>query len=443
MSQIRIMHFRSIATASAVLLLTGCQSRMPCQGFDASTNTNSPSTSGVINISIDGSGSMKGFANVADSSYHKTLELLDNVLGISSALGFSQSQTNAYRIGREAGTANKFSSIKIDILSARAPIFYEEQKGKWPKVSSMIDRFVSSNPSSVDVLISDLEPDNASIKQLLSALLPKLDYSRTSNFLGIKRASSAPISLVLVGIKSQFAGGVFPVVPGTFPSYTYSGLRPFYVLVLGPTSQVEKLVSRLTSNKSLAADIQLTRFATNPDSGKTIFLNASTTISPPNCLIPAATISQGLSGKLMLQDAQQRWMQAQRIRGCPAQQGSISYGADPLLGFGNIGSSPDVLTSSNALITSHVIAPSGIKVSTQFQLMPGTVNIMNVAIDTTKLDDLQWDSWSTPGTKMEGGKTQRLLPLIQSIRSETDSKARSSSSGSVYSPLRFCSAVKA
>ena len=442
MQVITTMKARIIATVSAGFLLAGCQSKMPCSGFDAAFDNTSPSTDGVINVSIDGSGSMKGFANVSDSSYHKTLELLDNALGISSALGFSQSQTNSYRIGREAGT-NKFAANKVDILAARSPSFYEEQKGQWPKVSSMIDKFVSNNPSSIDVLISDLEPDNASIKQLLSAVLPKLEYSRKSTFLGITRTKSAPISLVLVGIKSQFTGGVFPVVQGTFPSFTYSGPRPFYVLVLGPTQQVEKLITRLASNKSLAPDIQITRFATSPDAGKTIFINSSSTLSPQNCLIPAATLSQGLSGKLMLQDASQRWIQAQRIRNCTAQQGNIIYGADSILGLGNIGSSPDILTSSNAVVTSSIFAPTGLKISTQFQLMPGTVNIMNIAIDTTKLDELQWEGWSTPGTKMEGNKTQRLLPLIQSIRSETDSKAKSSPAGSVYSPLRLCSAVKA
>ena len=158
---------KSTLTVVGIAALAGC-SQIECYGFYKNKDSRNALAKGTINVSIDGSGSMKGFASIGESHFHKVLEELDTAVGVSSALGFSSSTTSVKRIGREAGASSKLSSVAASsILAARKPEFFDEQNGKWPRVSSSIEQFANKDLNSVDILISDLEPDNASIKQFL------------------------------------------------------------------------------------------------------------------------------------------------------------------------------------------------------------------------------------------------------------------------------------
>ena len=87
------------------------------------------------------------------------------------------------------------------------------------KVSSSISKFVSEDPGCPDVLISDLEPDDASIKQLLTAIKPKLTHDpNPKSWWPGRKAKHLGNQLAIIGIRSEFDGGVFPTV-STFPSF--------------------------------------------------------------------------------------------------------------------------------------------------------------------------------------------------------------------------------
>ena len=81
----------------------------------------------------------------------------------------------------------------------------------------------------MDVLISDLEPDDASIKQLLTEIKPKLTHDPIQNHGGRVERLHVGNQLAIIGIRSEFDGGVFPTA-GSFPSFPYKGIRPFYIL---------------------------------------------------------------------------------------------------------------------------------------------------------------------------------------------------------------------
>lgn len=427
-----------------LLFIAGCNTT-PCPGFNQSGTNESAQSQGVINVSIDGSGSMEGFSAVNDSTFHRALEEIDTTLGINSALGFAASKTKVIRIGREGMPSNKLSNVPVaSVLAARRPEFYNEKKGHWPKISSAIEQFVSKDPSSVDILISDLEPDDASIKQVVSAIKPKLEFDGgSSGWLQWRRSSYPGNELAIVGIRSQFSGGVYPAVQGAFKSFPYTGLRPFYVMALGPTDKVEKLVDRLAKNNGLNRFLQVSRFSSNPNSGKTEFINlAKTNISPASCLLPVFSMSQGLSGKLNVQNPTNRWLQAQKQRGCTSQQVEIRFAADPIIGFGpGTITDPTFFASTNSSVTAIRLSENETLVSTRFLSFPGVINILDISADAAKLDQERWADWNTSGTRLEGAKTQRLLALIQTIRGETDQYALQKFN-TRYSPVRICSAVK-
>ncbi|WP_156797898.1 hypothetical protein [Synechococcus sp. CB0205] len=439
------MLIRKTLTVVGIAVLTGCQSQIECYGFDKNKDSSVALKRGTINVSIDGSGSMKGFASIGESHFHKVLEELDTAVGVSSALGFKSSTTRVTRIGREAGAGSKLSSVAASsILAARKPDFFDQQKGKWPRVSSSIEQFASKDPDSVDILISDLEPDNASIKQFLSAIKPKLQTGTApKSWLPWARVETKATQLAIIGIRSQFSGGVFPAVQGNFRSFVYNGSRPFYVVVLGPTEKTEKIIERLVKDRRIGADVQVSRFAANPNSGQTSFVDQSKTVMlPPNCMAPVFSLSQGLSGKLRVQDPTTRWVQVLKDRRCAAQKLEMKFSSNSILGFGpGSFSGPDYITGGSSAGVDGLVSANGMNIRTDILAINGSIALLDISANAADLDQSKWADWNTSGTTMDGARTQRLLALVKSLRTETDQYAVSQY-GTRYSPARVCAAIK-
>ena len=435
---------KSTLTVVGIAALAGC-SQIECYGFDKNKDSRNAPAKGTINVSIDGSGSMKGFASIGESHFHKVLEELDTAVGVSSALGFSSSTTSVKRIGREAGASSKLSSVAASsILAARKPEFFDEQNGKWPRVSSSIEQFANKDLNSVDILISDLEPDNASIKQFLSAIKPKLESGAgAKSWLPWARVETKANQLAIVGIRSQFSGGVFPAVQGNFRSFVYNGSRPFYVVILGPTEKTEKVIERLVKDRRIGADVQVSRFAANPNSGQTSFIEQSKTVmQPANCMAPVFSLSQGLSGRLRVQDPTTRWVQVLKDRRCTAQKLEMKFSSQSILGFGpGSFNGPDYLTTNGSAGVDGFVSGNGMNLRTEILAVNGSIVLLDISANAADLDQSKWEDWSTSGTTMDGARTQRLLALIKSLRTETDQYAVSRY-GTRYSPARVCAAIK-
>jgi hypothetical protein len=442
--RLTLMLTRSILTMIGILTITGCQSQIQCYGFDKSKDTSVAPSRGAINVSIDGSGSMKGFAAIGESDFNKVLEELDTAVGVNSALGFTSSKTSVSRIGREAGANSKLSRKDVSILAARRPEFFDYQSGKWPRVSSSIEQFATKDPDSVDILISDLEPDNASISQFLSAIKPKLQIGAgAKSWLPWARVENKANQLAVIGIRSKFFGGIFPAVQGNFRSFIYSGIRPFYVVILGPTAKTERIIERLVKERSLSSKIQVSRFAANPNSGQTSFVDQSKTVLlPANCMAPVFSLSQGLSGKLRVQDPTTRWVQVLKDRRCTTQKVKMKFTSHSILGFGQITlTGPDYITSDRNARVDGMITANGMNLKTEILAVNGSIGLLNISANAADIDQSIWADWNTSGTTMDGARTQRLLALIKSIRTETDQYAISKH-GERYSPARVCAALK-
>lgn len=440
---------KNVLLASSIsVILAGCGSSMNCPGYNSSIPGALPSkANGKIHISIDGSGSMKGFAAANHSTFHRVIEELDDLLGIKPALGLPDSETNIFRIGREAKPSNKISKQKIDsLLAARQPRIFEPTAGDpWPKVSSTIDQFVSKDYNSIDILITDLEPDAASIKQIITAVKPKLEYNPNTKGWFKKKDSFVGNELILIGIKSQFNGGVFPAVEGAFPSFPYRGLRPFYLLILGPADKTELIVQRLSRLNIPKDQVLVSRFAANPAYGWTQFVDLSLTrIDPKNCYFPVHSISGGLSGRIKF-DSAKKWLALSQSRMCQSDLAKVNLGIGENFGFGpETFTGKSYLSINNASFENSNLAEVGSNIGLAISTPQSSVGIIEASVKAGELDQKRWQSWNTTPSQPDGAKTQQLLRLITSLRDETNNFSKNSSElRMAYSPVRLCSAVKA
>ena len=438
--------FKSALCGTAALALTSCQSApINCFGYTQKQSDLITSASGLINISIDGSGSMKGFAAVNNSVYHRVIEELDPVLSVSPALNMAETKTTIHRIGLESAPSKKHAKESLNsLLIARRPDVYDPPDGSpWKKVSSSISQFVSQDPGALDVLISDLEPDDASIKQLLTEIKPKLTHDpNPKSWWPGRKAKYVGNQLAVIGIRSEFDGGVFPTVAGSFPSFPYKGIRPFYILLLGPVDKSELVINRLGLLNLGPDQLQISRFAANPSHGKTMFADPSkTTVQPKDCFFPTFSISRGMAGKLRF-DSDQKWIKFKKARQCPAKQLQINYGVGSMVGFGSLTSGDtDLLDVTNALMHTMNLAQKNTSIVVNTPLAPGSINLITASIKADQLDAQKWQSWTMDPAQPDGARTQRLYRLISNLRSETDLYSIANFQ-IPYSPVRACSAAQ-
>lgn len=407
-----------------------------CPGYNITDSANTISKDGSIRVSIDASGSMKGFTVFSDLEYAAVMEEMNSLLSVQGALGMTKSKTELIRLGRK--TNGNISMMKMSsLLAAKLPEFYVGNGSNWPAVSSSIDQFTTSESDSTDILVTDLEPDNASIEKLISSVKQKLISGEHQH---------NPTELIMVGIKSRFSGGVFPSVANEFEPFYFNGVRPFYVLVLGETHKAEKIVSQLLRIPILKGKVQLTRFASNPNHGYTAFASTQDVLlEPANCLRGSFSVSQGFLGKVNF-DHEDRWILARAARICKENRPySLTINKSSKIGF-----TLNQTTKSNILesvfgklsgVTSYGIRDDKYSLTLEPKLHTAALNQIHVTIENSELDPLIWRDWSSEGTASLGARTQRLTQLIRRIRDETDNYAISRHQQK-YSPLRICGLIK-
>ena len=443
---IRSIYFKTALLGSVALAMSSCKSiDIDCFGYTKKQTNLVSSASGFINISIDGSASMKGFATPKNSVYHRIIEELEPVLSVSSALGMPSTKTSIHRIGLAANPSPQHIKDKLNsLLIARSPDLYEPpEDSPWKNVSSSIAKFVSSDPGALDVLITDLEPDESSIKQLITAIKPKLTHDpNPRSWLIPQKANRIGNQLAVIGIRSEFDGGVFPTVSGTFPSFPYYGLRPFYILLLGPTDKSEIVIQRLERLNLSTDQLQISRFAANPGYGRSIFAEPSDiSILPKNCYSSTFSIGSGLAGKLKF-DSDKKWIKLVRGVNCTETNFQLTYNINAINGIGKLDSTdPNLWEMTNAYVTATRIANTNSSLSLKSSIAPGSIGLLQASIKADQIDALKWKPWNMDNTRPNGAKTQHIYRFIRNLRSETDMYSNQSY-GSTYSPIRVCSALK-
>lgn len=246
LSRHALLHARLTALPVLALaaLLTACNSgisRLNCVDEpknDSAEIWSKDSRPIKINIGVDGSGSMLGFVSGNGTRF---AQAIDTVSALIAAKGLTN-QTSFWRLGSN-GTIQKPQKIsETQFLDARSPQFFcTGAVSKYPCVTSTLSQLleipISSPQDRLDVLLTDLEPDSGAIATLAKR------YSQL-----IK--SYPDYKIMLLGIKGQFNGTIYPAQNGAFKPFWYSSEalpidrkgRPFYVLLSGPTSAVDNFV---------------------------------------------------------------------------------------------------------------------------------------------------------------------------------------------------------
>jgi hypothetical protein len=176
------------------------------------------STKITAEVFFDASLSMQGFANPGIATdYARVLDRLEGSL----TSGWPQSAVKFFRFG--AGVL-ELSAAERSSLNFAKPSFYDNPE---LKSSTLIENAIrAAKAENLTIIITDLFQNDADVTKLISLL--------KDNFL------AKGCAVGLFGIKSAFAGTVYDVGIN-YDKFDYSGLRPFYLLMIGKHADIAYL----------------------------------------------------------------------------------------------------------------------------------------------------------------------------------------------------------
>lgn len=224
--------------ASIGLLLTACEKPLPaCLPPDppeaAATRPTETSAPGPVHLYLDGSGSMLGF--VADNSPSAYREVLNT---LPASLGHAASEMEVFRFAAGIEKRSYPGRLAAEILDSS---FYRSGTAGGTGVTANsthlheVLRRAAANPNVTSAIVSDL---------FLSA-----DEVHGGESAPLRRALADILhngmSVALIGVQAPFSGRIFDLatIPGSIQMT--KGLRPFYVLLVGPDARVRALYRAL------------------------------------------------------------------------------------------------------------------------------------------------------------------------------------------------------
>lgn len=181
-----------------------------------------------IDLYIDATKSMSGFAKNTQSIYNKFLEELETTVGV----GWKSADIRFFKFG------TKIKEIDRQVFrTSNAEYFYLEP-GIFEKTN--IDQVINQTDSSrLSVVITDLFQTEGDINSIVQQIK--------------ERCFKRGIQVAILGIKSEFDGWVYDVGPGVVPYKLKSTgenadtYRPFYALIFGDPLNIEQLFNNLKS----------------------------------------------------------------------------------------------------------------------------------------------------------------------------------------------------
>lgn len=220
---------------SIILLLclfTGCSEKTPDIALDfsdkdvISAKTAKPESIN-INIFLDATTSMNGFAINATGVYNKFLDEIES----SVAAGWKKADIHFYKFGTKIKEVDRegFKAAKFQPFYAE-PGIYEKTS-----IDSVIDRMDSTQ---INVVITDLFQNDGDVNSIVLKIKEK--------------CFANGIYLGIFAIKSDYDGMVFDAKVPPYPFKSAAGkedtYRPFYVMVFGDPVNIEHFFDTLKSN---------------------------------------------------------------------------------------------------------------------------------------------------------------------------------------------------
>jgi hypothetical protein len=446
----------------------------PCVQDKIKVGENQNKSNLTVQVGIDGSGSMLGFVKGGASQYITIIQKLDDLLrpsNLKTDLGsmVEDVKVNYFRLGvSDLGQVREKKLLGKDdtsFLDAKFPSFYcYGQLKKYPCVTSSLHQIFTNQanasepvaltaPSSnspntknsessetpstevtidtMQILITDLEPDNSAIGEITN---------RISNILNQKPDYKA----ILLGIPSEFNGILYSADQPNLINKPYQsrgnpeqGGRPFYLFLIGPTAVVETFVEGFLDRvgRDMSRTIKASAFNRQYSP---ILLNINNTFGEidKDCIHRRFN----LKGKQLTTKQESDWLILEQGK-CPDKYNDFEVN--------NVYSQPSWLLrrgkfSADSFVSSH---PSIVKVnsvSLDSNADPPHLDLslgftgensnsdeqpIYITLNEKDLDEIVWQEWSTPINNLEGTKTQQLMDFVKSVRGKV-------SQG--QDALRFC-----
>ena len=177
-----------------------------------------------IAINVDGSSSMFGYVNQANSRYIQTLDILDRIFS-------NQGNVEYYRIGtKPQGDQKGIQKLgnRQQFRKAQFPEFYTGLNPSFPAVTSSLDKGITApqKNNKLLVLVTDLEQNEGDVTNLKNQIEKFYFQDKNKNY-----------AIGVLGIQSEFSGKVTPVARG-YKTFNHDGKRPFYVIFVAPYSDI-------------------------------------------------------------------------------------------------------------------------------------------------------------------------------------------------------------
>ena len=244
-----------LGIATLCLTLTACvpvQKKWECPSLQTNNHPVEKQSDFITYIiQIDGTPSMQGYVNIRNSSYIRTLNLID----AATVTTFSESRVKYYRFG----LGRQLLKDQDSSLLAQSPQFYPRS---YDNPSPGIPHFKESKiDKAIEPMDSTIEND---LYIIVTDLYQNLGQQDAENNRGLKTIKERYLlqgySVGILGVKSEFDGKIYDIgYKGESRDYTtdssnYETFHPFYIIVLG---KYENIVSFFNQMKKGSKSIGL------------------------------------------------------------------------------------------------------------------------------------------------------------------------------------------
>jgi len=412
-----------IGILACILILSACGtigSRLSCiesvKIDQAGSNENSLSDI-VVNVGIDGSGSMLGFVNRQGTRYGQAIDSLNTLI---AAKGLSK-QAVYWRLGngKDVNGPQKLNSSKL--LQARNAEFYcKGVKDVFPCVTStlsqLIDVPISPPKERLDILLTDLEPDSGSVGSLTQK------YSQL-----LKERPNYKV--MILGVRSEYEGPIYPAQIGAFKPFNYSTTgknvdqfgRPFYVLISGPPRSVDEFAAAFRDlPMQVSQAFRAVSFSKDGISNDIVMLDKQSTWGNT---VTSECLSEINAFNRTVPTRPSEWLLATVKSDCnnkPFKIKVTSTQQSTLIGA-NVDQSAFKINGTSGLVQINQTTSIDGHLNLLLQINPKvlTTQLSNEPIrldlDRKALNKALWKGWDTSVSNPAGPKTQNLMLFISSM----------------------------
>lgn len=385
--------------------ISGKQIGLSCQ---LATKAENSAGRYLINLAIDGSASMAGFAKSSSARYGKVLELLDNISLVNPG------QVEYFRFDEAVKKLDR-----TGFQQSKTPAFYTG------KTNRIADALESSAPKTekLVLIVTDLQQDDGDTKQATKKLVD--NYLKNPGY-----------GVAIWGFKSEFDGLIYPpnsTAPYQYQATTLAKGHPFYLLMVGKIEHLNDFTKQMrTQGGTLLSDSsqQFSLLSSDNLVPEVAYLKEGVNAMPSGFSAPDSLLLNGVSLKSGGQPigmielggrAENSRLEYSLSSGAPSDQSSwVTQTTTSMKRLDDTQNSlvADPSIKSADFQAKHIIKDQGIDVSIEINpegfkngLYYATTDVQVVALKTAS----QWDSWHDGNGQNNGAKTAGLREFLDSL----------------------------